>query len=94
VLGKYQEQKMENQSLLPGNNSEDLFDNLHNELEQTKASVKEINTTIDQSQSEFNRLTQKKANVTAQLQQIQTDPEIVFEMCLRPRWTHNNVCLL
>jgi two-component system sensor histidine kinase DegS len=87
VLGKYQEQKMENQSLLPGNNSEDLFDNLHNELEQTKASVKEINTTIDQSQSEFNRLTQKKANVTAQLQQIQTDPENVSRNSIRDVFT-------
>ena len=78
---------MENQSLLPGNNSEDLFDNLHNELEQTKASVKEINTTIDQSQSEFNRLTQKKANVTAQLQQIQTDPENVSRNSIRDVFT-------
>jgi len=66
---------MDTQSFLQDHNTENFVENLQNELEQTKLGIKEINTTIDQSQNELNRLTQKKANVTAQLQQVQTDPE-------------------
>lgn len=66
---------MDAQSFLQDKNSENVIENLQNELEQTKIAIKEINTTLDQSQNELNRLTQKKANVTAQLQQLQTDPE-------------------
>lgn len=79
---------MDNQPFLQGNNSESIIENLQNELEQTKASIKEINTTVEQSQSELNRLTQKKANVTAQLQQIQTDNENVSKKSIREIFTN------
>ena len=65
---------MDSQSFLQEHSSENIVENLQNELDQTNISIKEINTTFDQSQNELNRLTQKKANVTAQLQQIQADP--------------------
>jgi two-component system sensor histidine kinase DegS len=78
---------MDNQSFLQEHNSENVFENLQNELEQTKASIKEINTTFDQSQNELNRLTTKKANVTAQLQQIQTDPEKMTRNSIRDVFT-------
>ena len=79
---------MDNQPFLQGNNSESTIENLQNELEQTKASIKEITTTVEQSQSELNRLTQKKANVTAQLQQIQTDNENVSKKSIREIFTN------
>lgn len=50
-------------------------DFLNEELENTESSLKEIATTIEQSRSEFNRLAQKKATVTAQLQLIQPDSD-------------------
>ena len=59
---------MDNQPFVQENDSESLLQTLQNELEQTKVGIKEINTTIDQSQNELSRLTQKKATVTAQLQ--------------------------
>jgi two-component system sensor histidine kinase DegS len=74
---------MENQPFLNGNSSDSLVNSLKDELEQTKASVKEINTTIEQSQNELNRLTQKKANVTAQLQQVEADPENLSRKSIR-----------
>ncbi|MHC1741083.1 MAG: histidine kinase [Anaerolineaceae bacterium] len=78
---------MENQPFLQGNNSDNFVENLQNELEQTKASIKDINLTIEQSQNELNRLTQKKANVTAQLQQVQTDSENVSRNNIRDVFT-------
>jgi two-component system sensor histidine kinase DegS len=48
---------------------------LNDELDKTENSIKEISTTLEQSKSEFNRLTQKKAAVTAQLQLIQPDSD-------------------
>jgi two-component system sensor histidine kinase DegS len=66
---------MDNQPNIDANSSDNFIDFLKEELRQTNASIKEINTTIEQSQTELNRLTQKKANVTAQLQQVQMDPE-------------------
>jgi len=56
---------------------------LNDELAQTKSSIKEITTTIEQSQNEFNRLTQKKATVTAQLQMIQTNGDQISRKDLR-----------
>jgi two-component system, NarL family, sensor histidine kinase DegS len=78
---------MDNQSFLQEHNSENIVENLQNELDQTKASIKEINTTFDQSQNELNRLTQKKANVTAQLQQVQIDPEKQSRINIRDVFT-------
>lgn len=56
---------------------------LNDELVQTKSAIKEITTTIEQSQSEFNRLTQKKATVTAQLQLIQANGDQVSRKDIR-----------
>jgi two-component system sensor histidine kinase DegS len=78
---------MTNQPFLEENNPGTLLESLQAELERTKASVKEINTTIEQSQSELNRLTQKKANVTAQLQQIDSDPDHISRNQIRDMFT-------
>jgi len=43
------------------------------ELLHAKATLKDINLTLDQSQGEFTRLTQKKASVTSLLQRIQSN---------------------
>lgn len=43
------------------------------ELLQAKSMLKDINLTLDQSQGEFTRLTQKKASVTSLLQRIQSN---------------------
>lgn len=45
---------------------------MQQELEATRRQLKEINQTLTQSQSEIIRLTQKKATVTTQLQQLQS----------------------
>ncbi len=55
-------------------NSENFIDQLMSEFEAAKSTLAELTAKIDQSQGELNRLAQKKANVTAQLQQVQLDP--------------------
>lgn len=78
---------MDNQPFLQENNSDDFIDNLQDELEQTNRNIKEITTTIEQSQFELNRLTQKKATVTAQLQQVQTNGEQISRKDIRDVFT-------
>jgi len=78
---------MDNQPFLQETSSDSFVQNLQNELEQTKDSIKEISTTIEQSQNELNRLTQKKANVTAQLQQLQMDGDNIPRKNLREVFT-------
>lgn len=46
---------------------------INQELLHAKGLLKDINLTLDQSQGEFSRLTQKKASVTALLQKIQSN---------------------
>lgn len=46
---------------------------IKDELFHAKTMLKDINLTLDQSQSEFTRLTQKKASVTSLLQRIQSN---------------------
>jgi two-component system, NarL family, sensor histidine kinase DegS len=46
---------------------------IEDQIIQSKNQIKDLMTALEQSQVEFNRLTQKKAAVTAQLQKIQTD---------------------
>lgn len=79
---------MDNQPNMDANSSDNFIDFLKEELQQTNASIKEINTTIDQSQTELNRLTQKKANVTAQLQQVQTNPDNASRQSIRDIFTN------
>lgn len=53
--------------------SDEFQEFLTNELMQTKSLLKDINLTLDQSQGELMRLTQKKASITAQLQKVQSN---------------------
>jgi two-component system, NarL family, sensor histidine kinase DegS len=78
---------MNNEPFLQENNPEDFENNLQDELEQTLRSIKEISTTLEQSQNEFNRLTQKKANVTAQLQIVQTNGDQISRSDIRNVFT-------
>jgi two-component system sensor histidine kinase DegS len=78
---------MDNQPFLQENNPEDFSSHLQEELEQTNRSIKEITTTIEQSKFELNRLTQKKATVTAQLQQVQTNGEQISRNDIRDVFT-------
>lgn len=50
---------------------------ISDEIIQAQAALKEITTTLEQSQGELARLTQKKATITAQLQQVQAEGERV-----------------
>ncbi len=78
---------MTNAALTYDGDIENFIPFLNDELVQTKASIKEINTTIEQSKNEFNRLTNKKATVTAQLQMIQTNGDQVSRKDLRDAYT-------
>lgn len=78
---------MDNQPFLQENNPEDFNQHLQDELEQTQRSIKEITTTLEQSQYELTRLTQKKATVTAQLQQVQTNDEQISRKDIRAVFT-------
>lgn len=79
---------MDNQPFLQENNPEDFANHLQEELEQTDRNIKEITTTIEQSQFELNRLTQKKATVTAQLQQFQTNGDQISRNDIRDVFTN------
>ena len=46
---------------------------VHEELEETQRSLKEVTLMIEQSQDEVSKLTQRNAGVTAHLQQLQAD---------------------
>lgn len=64
-------------------NNEDFLTQITAELKVNKAALEEISTKLDQSQNELNRLAQKKATITAQLQQFQTDESKVSVNDLR-----------
>jgi two-component system sensor histidine kinase DegS len=64
-------------------NNEDFLTQITAELKGNKAALEEISTKLDQSQNELNRLAQKKATITAQLQQFQTDESKVSVNDLR-----------
>jgi two-component system, NarL family, sensor histidine kinase DegS len=64
-------------------NPENFLPFLNDEMVQTKAAIKEITTTLEQSKNEFNRLAQKKATVTAQLQSIQANGDQLSRKDLR-----------
>lgn len=78
---------MTNAAFTYDGNPENFIPFLNDELVQTKSSIKEISTTIEQSKNEFNRLTNKKATVTAQLQMFQTNGEQVSRKDLRDAFT-------
>ncbi len=52
---------------------DEFKDFISDELINAKSLLKDVNLTLDQSQGELNRLTQKKASVTAQLQKLQNN---------------------
>lgn len=78
---------MTNAAFTYDGNPENFIPYLTDELVQTKASIKEINTTLEQSKNEFNRLTNKKATVTAQLQMFQTNGDQVSRKDIRDAYT-------
>lgn len=54
----------------------DEFKNeINTEFDQTNRSIREISVLLDQSQAELNRITQKNATITAQLQQAHSSME-------------------
>jgi two-component system, NarL family, sensor histidine kinase DegS len=79
----YQERIMSNSPFSYDGDQENYADFLNNELSQTKDAIKEITTTLEQSKSEFNRLTQKKATITAQLQLVQTEGDQISRQEIR-----------
>jgi two-component system sensor histidine kinase DegS len=65
-------------------NAPDNFqEKLEAELQSTTKTVAEVSATLNQSQSELNRLMQIKANVTAQLQQLSGDSDSVSKSDIR-----------
>ena len=57
---------------------DDFQQHISEEISQTQTKLDEIATTLDQSQGELSRLTQKKATITTQLQQMQGDGDNKF----------------
>lgn len=76
------------QSTSPFKANDEFQQFIADEINQTQAALKEINTTLDQSQSELSRLTQKKATVTAQLQQVQSEGEKISRTEIREAFTN------
>jgi len=74
---------MDTLSLHSEPDSEDFIYQINSEYESTKQILAEISAKLDQSHGELNRLTQKKASVTAQLQQFQTDIEKMSKETIR-----------
>ena len=64
---------MDNSPTNTEENSTDFVEQINTDLKTNKAVLSEITLKLDQSQNEFNRLAQKKATVTAQLQLVQSD---------------------
>lgn len=74
---------MDTLSLRTEQNSEDFINQINSEYESTKVILAEINDKLEQSHGELNRLTQKKASITAQLQQFQSDIEKMSKDSIR-----------
>lgn len=74
---------MDNQPVNSESNSEDFITQVNAEFDANKSALSEIVAKLDQSQSELNRLAQKKATITAQLQQYQTDSEKMSKESLK-----------
>ncbi len=60
---------------------------IEDQIIQSKNQIKELMTALEQSQVEFNRLTQRKAAVTAQLQKIQTNLDSTTKEEIRDLFT-------
>ena len=78
---------MENQSnaIVKSNNEFQEF--ITNELLKTQGLLRDISLTLEQSQGELSRLTQKKAAVTAQLQRFQSNLDGVSKQDIRDTFT-------
>ncbi len=50
----------------------DFYQFIQGETEQCKRTLKEVTLMLEQSQAELNKLTQRSANISAQLQQVQS----------------------
>jgi two-component system sensor histidine kinase DegS len=74
---------MDIQTDQPEMNSEDFISQIDIEYGANKSALAEITAKLDQSQGELNRLAQKKATITAQLQQFQTDSDKMSKESLK-----------
>lgn len=74
---------MTNQIAKPEAAPEDFLSQINSEFDANKAALNEISTKLEQSQIELNRLAQKKATITAQLQQFQVGSEGMSKESLR-----------
>jgi two-component system sensor histidine kinase DegS len=74
---------MDIQTDQPEMNSEDFISQIGVEYGANKSALAEITAKLDQSQGELNRLAQKKATITAQLQQFQTDSDKMSKESLK-----------
>jgi len=77
------EWSMDNQPVQSESNSDDFIAQVNAEFEANKSALSEIVAKLDQSQGELNRLAQKKATISAQLQQFQTDSEKMSKESLK-----------
>lgn len=62
---------------------DDFLSSVESELEQSKRAHKEVALMLDQSQTELNKLTQRSANISAQLQQVQAQIDTIPRNDLR-----------
>ncbi len=54
---------------------EEFNQQVQKEIEQARAALREVSTMFDQSQTELTKVTQRSANITAQLQQVRSQIE-------------------
>lgn len=67
----------------PNTMADDFYDTLNRKIASAREKAKLLNVTIEQSQSEITRLTQKSLQVTAQLQKCQGELEQVSKQEIR-----------
>ena len=74
---------MDNQPIKSEANPDEFLAQLQSEFESNKATLNEISAKLEQSQGELNRLAQKKATITAQLQQFQVGADNLTKESLK-----------
>jgi two-component system sensor histidine kinase DegS len=78
---------MDNQIINQKSTADDFYELLNKKITSVNESLKRVNSTIEQSQNEISRLTQKASLVTAQLQKCQSNLDQVSKEEINDRYT-------
>lgn len=66
---------------------DDFIQQVQREIEQARAALREVSTMHDQSQAELTKVTQRSANITAQLQQVRLQLEALSKTDIQTAYT-------